>query len=173
VQLAVATGQNGGERSGHGLQQIQFGPAMGFFFGYRTQKMLYEYELSTRQRCELLEVDHLLEAALQKSGLKDGALMAFIPHTTAGITINENADPAVKQDLLASLEKQVPFQDEYRHTEGNSAAHIKAALVGHSVTIPVQESRLKLGTWQSVFFTEFDGPRRRKLWILPINSTTR
>jgi secondary thiamine-phosphate synthase enzyme len=135
--------------------------------------MLYEYELRTQARCELLEVDHLLEAAIAESGLKDGALMAFIPHTTAGITINENADPAVKQDLLTSLEKQIPFQDGYRHAEGNSAAHIKSALVGHSVTVPVQGSRLKLGTWQSVFFAEFDGPRRRKLWIVPVFSPTR
>lgn len=132
--------------------------------------MFYEFDLNTGKQSELIEVDHLLQEALDKSGLQDGALIAFIPHTTAGILINENADPAVKQDILASLEKQVPFQSGYRHAEGNSAAHIKATLVGNSVTVPVSGSRLKLGTWQSVFFAEFDGPRRRKIWVVPVFS---
>jgi secondary thiamine-phosphate synthase enzyme len=100
----------------------------------------------------------------------DGLLIAFVPHTTAGITINENADPAVKSDILASLEKAIPFNDNYRHLEGNSAAHIKATLVGSSVQVIVEGGQLKLGTWQSVFFAEFDGPRRRNLWITSISN---
>jgi secondary thiamine-phosphate synthase enzyme len=132
--------------------------------------MFFEFDIRTDKQCELIKVDHLLEDALRQSNLEHGALIAFIPHTTAGITINENADPAVKQDILASLEKKIPFQDGYHHAEGNSAAHIKASLMGSSVTVPVANSRLKMGTWQSVFFAEFDGPRHRQLWIMPIFS---
>ena len=131
---------------------------------------MYEFEISTSKRCELIEVDHLLGEALQKSHLQEGALVAFVPHTTAGILINENADPAVKQDILASLERKIPFSEGYLHQEGNSAAHIKASLVGSSIHIPVTGGRLGLGTWQSVFFAEFDGPRRRRLWITPLSS---
>lgn len=109
---------------------------------------------------------------LRKSELREGVLIAFIPHTTAGILINENADPDVKQDILESLERIIPFEARYRHREGNSAAHIKASLVGSSVTVPVTGGSLKLGTWQSVFFAEFDGPRRRKVWITPLPSSS-
>ncbi|RJP74482.1 MAG: YjbQ family protein [Candidatus Zixiibacteriota bacterium] len=131
---------------------------------------MLEFEVATRQNCELVAVDHLLQEALRRCGLREGVLMVFSPHTTAGLTINENADPDVQHDLLASLDRQVPRDEHYRHREGNSAAHIKTALVGTSVTVPVTGARLKLGTWQSVFFAEFDGPRRRRLWIMPIFS---
>jgi len=134
---------------------------------------LYEFEINTGKRCELVEVDDLLREALRRSDLQEGVLIAFIPHTTAGILINENADPDVKQDILTSLERVIPLEGGYLHREGNSAAHIKASLVGSSVTIPVTEGRLKLGTWQSVFFAEFDGPRQRRLWITPVHSTAK
>ncbi len=133
---------------------------------------MYEFEILTNERCELIAIDSYLKDTIKKCGLEDGALIAFIPHTTAGILINENADPAVKHDILASLEKKIPFSDGYLHMEGNSAAHIKASLVGSSVHVPVTGSRLKLGTWQSVFFAEFDGPRRRRLWVTQVFSRT-
>jgi len=120
--------------------------------------MLFEFKVSTHQRCELIEVDRYLQEAIQKSGINEGALCVFVPHTTAGVLINENADPAVKKDLLASLERKIPFEDGYLHQEGNSAAHIKSALTGSSVFVPISAGRLHLGTWQSVFFAEFDGP---------------
>jgi secondary thiamine-phosphate synthase enzyme len=131
---------------------------------------LYEFEVSTQRRCELIAIDNLLEDAIRRSGLQEGALIAFNPHTTAGILINENADPAVQHDILASLEKKIPDSEGYLHLEGNSAAHIKASLVGSSVYVPVKGGRLKLGTWQSVFFAEFDGPRHRRIWVTPVKS---
>lgn len=130
---------------------------------------MHEYQINTNKRCELIRVDQLLNQAIAESGLNEGALVAYVPHTTAGILINENADPAVVYDILNSLEKQVPFSDGYTHMEGNSAAHIKASLVGSSVHIPVSDGKPRLGTWQSVFFAEFDGPRRRKMWITPLS----
>ncbi|MBU0517370.1 secondary thiamine-phosphate synthase enzyme YjbQ [bacterium] len=132
-------------------------------------KQLYTFSINTNSRCELISVDHLLTESIQKSHLSEGALIAFVPHTTAGITINENADPAVKHDLLISLERKIPFSEGYTHIEGNSAAHIKTTLVGSSVLVPVSGGRLQLGTWQSVFFAEFDGPRRRSLWVTTLS----
>ncbi|TKJ42597.1 hypothetical protein CEE37_02510 [candidate division LCP-89 bacterium B3_LCP] len=129
-------------------------------------------EIKTRQRCELVAIDPLLEDAIKSSGLREGVICVYVPHTTAGILINENADPAVKHDIIASLEKKIPFSEGYLHQEGNSAAHIKASLVGSSVQVPVSDGTLKLGTWQSVFFAEFDGPRNRSVWITPIHQGT-
>lgn len=131
---------------------------------------MYEFEISTNKRCELIPVDHLLGEAVSKSKLLEGTLIAFVPHTTAGILINENADPAVRYDILASLERKIPFTEGYLHQEGNSAAHIKASLVGSSVHVMINGGQLKLGTWQSVFFAEFDGPRRRRLWVTTVPS---
>jgi secondary thiamine-phosphate synthase enzyme len=91
--------------------------------------------------------------------------IVFVPHTTAAVTINENADPSVQHDILADLNRLVPFAGPYQHTEGNSAAHIKSSLVGPSETLIIEEGRLKLGTWQGVYFCEFDGPRTRKVWV--------
>ncbi len=159
-------GGDAGNR-GHVNVEIPFGP-IGFFFYFESIAKLYEFNINTNKRCELLSVDSYLQEAVDKSGFKDGIIIAFIPHTTAGILINENADPAVGQDLLSSLERKVPFSDGYLHLEGNSAAHIKASLVGSSVCVPVVKGRLKMGTWQSVFFAEFDGPRQRHLWVTPI-----
>jgi secondary thiamine-phosphate synthase enzyme len=119
--------------------------------------MLYEFEIQTSRKNELLEVDHLLAEALHRSGLQDGALLVFSPHTTAGMTINENADPAVKQDILATLEKNIPDLPEYLHQEGNSAAHLKTSIMGSSVYVPVTGNKLKLGTW-------------RRLWVIPLAS---
>lgn len=99
------------------------------------------------------------------SGIKSGICLIYVPHTTAGITINENADPSVKKDILATLKKIVPDFLPYSHSEGNSAAHIKASLVGSSVSIILKNGELALGTWQGIYFCEFDGPRRRKVYL--------
>lgn len=122
-------------------------------------------EVKTRKRTEFIAVTREVEAVVAKSGVKDGLCSVFVPHTTAGVTINENADPTVQSDILMELNKIVPFQDGYAHAEGNSAAHVKATLVGASVQIPVADGRLALGTWQGVYFCEFDGPRSRKAFV--------
>jgi len=146
-------------------------PALGLFYA-KIELELYKFSINTHSRCDLISVDRYLTEAIQKSHLTEGALIAFVPHTTAGITINENADPAVKHDLLTSLERKIPFSEDYTHMEGNSAAHIKTTLVGSSVFVPVSEGRLRLGTWQSVFFAEFDGPRTRSLWVTVLTDQT-
>jgi secondary thiamine-phosphate synthase enzyme len=125
-------------------------------------------EVETRAACELVDVTARLEAALRSDGAADGALLVFCPHTTAGVTIQENADPDVRTDLLLTLENLVPeapARGRYRHAEGNSHAHARAALVGSSVTLPVRGGALLLGTWQGVYLCEFDGPRRRTLHL--------
>lgn len=124
-----------------------------------------EISITTRAATDFLEVTGELAADLQKSGVKTGMGTVFVPHTTAGIMLNENADPDVLYDLKQALDKIFPHSLNVAHSEGNSAAHLKAALVGSSVTLPVEDGRLKLGTWQGVYFCEFDGPRRRKLWV--------
>ena len=99
--------------------------------------------------------------------MKDGVVTVFVPHTTAGITINENADPDVQADMAAALDRAVPWSAGYRHSEGNAAAHVKASMMGSSVRVIVQDGRLQLGTWQGIYFCEFDGPRSREVWISP------
>ncbi len=124
-----------------------------------------EYSVSTTARTELVNIDHLIREAITESGVQDGICCVFVPHTTAGVIINENTDPNVAVDILKELNKTIPFSDHYAHIEGNSAAHIKSSLVGCSISIIIENGRPKFGTWQSVFFCEFDGPRRRKVWI--------
>ena len=97
--------------------------------------------------------------------MKDGLMVLFVPHTTAAETINENADPSVQQDILSELNRLIPFTGAYQHIEGNSAAHVKCTLLGPSQTLFIQDGRLALGTWQGVYFCEFDGPRSRKIWV--------
>lgn len=127
--------------------------------------MLNRLSIKTRSRAELMDITPLVRDIVHKSKIENGLCYVFVPHTTAGITINENADPSVRQDILMGLDKMVPWQGDYSHLEGNAAAHIKASLVGSSETIPVEKGDLVLGTWQGVFFAEFDGPRRREVWI--------
>ena len=122
-----------------------------------------EIRISTTSRTELLDVTSEVQKAVAESGVRDGVCHIYVPHTTAGITINENADPSVRQDILMELNKIIPFQDNYRHLEGNAAAHIKASIVGSSQTILVEAGQLLLGTWQGIFFCEFDGPRSRRV----------
>ena len=126
---------------------------------------MFEYPVPTNSRTEFVNIDNLVQKAINESGVKDGICFVFVPHTTAAVTINENADPNVVSDFLMEVNKVIPFHDGYSHAEGNSAAHIKSSLVGCSISLIVESGRAKLGTWQSVFFCEFDGPRRRRVWI--------
>jgi secondary thiamine-phosphate synthase enzyme len=117
---------------------------------------------------ELIDITSLLVDAASACGVRHGAIVVFVPHTTAGVTINENTDPAVRDDLLMALDRAVPADLHYRHAEGNSDAHVKASLVGSSVIVPVHDGTLQLGTWQGVYFAEFDGPRRRRVVVTPL-----
>ena len=126
--------------------------------------MLYEYSLNTRKE-EFASITSQVADAVRKSGITDGVCTVYCPHTTAAITINENADPDVVHDLLIGLNKAFPDRPEFRHMEGNSAAHLKSSCVGTSETIIVHEGRLLLGTWQGIYFCEFDGPRTRHYYV--------
>jgi secondary thiamine-phosphate synthase enzyme len=127
--------------------------------------MIKELSIRTSSQVELIDITGIVEEVIRESKAKSGLLTVFVPHTTAGITINENADPSVRKDIIKELNKVIPFDDNYHHTEGNSAAHIKASLVGFSQTIFFEDKRLLLGTWQGIYFCEFDGPRTRKVWV--------
>ncbi|MBU0714727.1 MAG: secondary thiamine-phosphate synthase enzyme YjbQ [Verrucomicrobia bacterium] len=122
-------------------------------------------EIHTQERTAFVNITVRVQAAVVELGVKAGAVTVFVPHTTAGVTINENADPDVVTDIKAGLEKIIPWNGHYQHNEGNSAAHIKAGLMGSSVQVLVENSRLQLGTWQAIYFCEFDGPRTRLIWI--------
>ena len=119
--------------------------------------------VSTHSQTEMIDVTALVQQQVADSGMQDGLCMVFVPHTTAAVTINESADPAVRRDILMVLNKIVPWNEAYHHMEGNSPAHLKTSLVGSSEIIAVEKGRLVLGTWQGIFFCEFDGPRSRKL----------
>jgi secondary thiamine-phosphate synthase enzyme len=121
--------------------------------------------LRTPSRIALVDITREVAQAVADIGLEDGAVLVYVPHTTAAVTINESADPDVARDIEAALSKLVPPSQSYRHTEGNSDAHIKASIVGSSQTLLVRGGELVLGTWQGVFFCEFDGPRSRKVLI--------
>lgn len=121
--------------------------------------------LSTGNKNEFVNITHQVSSIVAKMGVRDGFCTIYSPHTTAGITINEAADPDVVHDILKELRKIVPDHDNYRHREGNSSAHIKTSMMGPSVNIPVASGRLCLGTWQGIFFCEFDGPRTRSVYV--------
>ena len=126
---------------------------------------LREISVETHQRNEVIKLDGDVARFIAESGVKDGICHVFIPHTTAGVIINEGADPDVARDILARLAHLVPHRDGYAHASGNADSHIKAALVGSSATVIVESGVPMLGTWQSIFFCEFDGPRRRKVLL--------
>lgn len=119
--------------------------------------------IRTSQRTELLDITSRIQKYLTEKNIRNGILTLFVPHTTAAVTINENADPSVQRDILFEMNKVIPFSDGYHHAEGNAAAHIKASLFGCSEQVMVENGRLVLGTWQGVYFCEFDGPRQRKI----------
>jgi len=126
--------------------------------------MQFEYSLST-PREDLYNITAQVRESVSKSNIKDGIAIVFCPHTTAGITINENADPDVVRDLLLGFDKAYPDRQEFRHDEGNSAAHLKASTVGASETVIINDGKLLLGTWQSIYFCEFDPPRNRRFYV--------
>ena len=127
--------------------------------------MRQQIEVRTRSHDELVDITDQVQKVVSQSGIKTGLCHVFVPHTTAGLTLNENWDPAVRRDMLMALGKMVPWDDDYQHGEGNSAAHVKASLMGFSHTLLVEDGRLVLGSWQGVYLAEFDGPRRRRVLV--------
>jgi len=122
--------------------------------------------VKTHRRHEMIDVTERINDVIAQSGIEDGIALIYVPHTTAGMTINENADPDVVHDILLTLEDLVPhFRQGYQHGEGNSDAHVKASLMGPTVTVMVEKGRMQLGTWQGIYFCEFDGPRTRRLMV--------
>ncbi len=124
-----------------------------------------ELTVRTHNRIELVDITAQVQKFIRDHKVESGLLVLFVPHTTAAITVNENADPSVQRDILAELNRLIPLTGSYQHTEGNSAAHIKSTVIGPSQTFIIEGGQLALGTWQGLFFCEFDGPRTRKVWI--------
>jgi secondary thiamine-phosphate synthase enzyme len=133
--------------------------------------MLFEYSLKT-SAIDFIDITPSVREAAAKSGVTEGMAVIYCPHTTAGITVNENADADVVRDILLGLDKAFPDRGEFRHSEGNSAAHLKASVIGSSVTVVIDGGRLLLGTWQGVYFCEFDPPRGRKFFVKILDSKT-
>jgi len=127
--------------------------------------MLVQIKIKTGSRVEMVDITPLVKREISQKGVSDGICVVYVPHTTAGITINEGADPAVCTDIITKLNELVPLHADYRHMEGNSDGHIKASLMGSSVSIIIDQGNLCLGTWQKIFFCEFDGPRSRKAFV--------
>jgi secondary thiamine-phosphate synthase enzyme len=126
---------------------------------------MHTISIHTHKHTQFLNITREVQAAATKLEIQDGVITVFIPHTTAGVTINENADPDVTADIIEALEKAVPWNASYKHSEGNAAAHVKASMMGSSVQVIVEKGRLALGTWQGIYFCEFDGPRTRNIQI--------
>jgi secondary thiamine-phosphate synthase enzyme len=127
--------------------------------------LLKKLDIKTHSQAEFQEITNKVREVVRESGIKDGICVVYVPHTTAGVMINEHADPDVVADIVAQLEVIAPQRGKYRHGEGNAAAHIKATLIGSSVTVIIQYGELLLGTWQGIFFGEFDGPRNRNVFV--------
>jgi len=133
--------------------------------------MIHTLTVSTGSHTEFVDITSQIRSMVSDSKISNGMVVIYIPHTTAGITINEHADPSVVDDMIYVLDKNIPWSDRYRHVEGNSAAHIKASLMGSSVNVLIENGKLVLGTWQGIFFCEFDGPRTRKAVVKIIEAT--
>lgn len=131
---------------------------------------MYRFTVPTHARTEFVNIDRHVQAFLDREGYREGAVIVYVPHTTAGLTINENADPDVVADLEKILDRVVPWKNGYAHAEGNSAAHAKASMMGFSQTVLVDGGRLQFGTWQSLYLCEFDGPRTREVWLWVVRS---
>lgn len=127
--------------------------------------MFETFQVKTSGKIDFIDITQLVQETVEKIGVKEGICFIYVPHTTAAVTINENADPSVCKDIIMELNKIVPFEDRYQHLEGNSPAHIKASLFGPSQALIVESGRLALGTWQGIFLCEFDGPRSRKVYV--------
>ena len=126
---------------------------------------MYTIEIYTTAHSDMVDITNKINTVIQNSNVKEGICVIYVPHTTAAVIINENADPSVKRDILSALNKIIPWNDKYTHMEGNSAAHIKASIIGSDRTILIHDGALALGTWQGIFFCEFDGPRSRKIFV--------
>ena len=124
------------------------------------------FSVQTESRSQFVDITDRVSSCVKQSGIEEGICSVYVPHTTAAVTINENADPSVKADIQMEMDKVIPLRDNYSHAEGNSAAHIKSSLIGESVCVPISEGKLALGTWQGIFFCEFDGPRTRRVNVL-------
>lgn len=124
-----------------------------------------EITVQSKSRTDFIDITGAVRQFVAGTGMKNGVVTVFVPHTTAGITINENADPDVTADMETVFDRMVPWNNSYRHSEGNTAAHLKASLTGTSVQVIVKNGKLLLGTWQSIYFCEFDGPRTRQVWM--------
>jgi secondary thiamine-phosphate synthase enzyme len=133
--------------------------------------MISRFQVASRERSQFIDITSEVQKAVRAAGISQGLCTVFVPHTTAGVTINENADPSVVRDMLMELDKIVPFDDHYAHREGNAAAHIKASILGSAVQLIVDAGRVSLGTWQGIYFCEFDGPRRRSVQVHVLGST--
>jgi len=127
--------------------------------------MIHKFKVKTAGKAEMSDITRQVQGIVTENGVESGVCHIFVPHTTCGLAINENADPDVKRDIIAKLADNVSEDFPYRHSEGNSPAHIKAILVGPSLTVFVEEGALMLGTWQGIYLCEYDGPRQRELWV--------
>ena len=130
--------------------------------------MLEVLEFDTSKRNDLIDITAEVSAAVSRSRIGSGICCLYVPHATSGVTINENADPSVKLDIIKKLETMVPRSENYTHTEGNSDSHVKSSIIGTTLTIIIEDGSLVLGTWQGIFFCEFDGPRSRKIYVKTI-----
>lgn len=139
---------------------------------YYTVYTMKQFSINTAKRTHFLDITGQVQQAVTEGGLAHGSAMVFVPHTTAAVTINENADPDVLRDMELGLDRIAPWNNGYRHAEGNSAAHIKTTLTGPSLLIPVENGRLCLGTWQSIYFCEYDGPRTRTFQVTLLKEAT-
>ncbi len=127
--------------------------------------MIHEISISTKRKTEFIDITSEVNEIVRKENVQEGVCVVFCPHTTAGLVINENADFSVRKDIISSLQRLIPEDEVYSHLEGNSPAHIKSSILGNSLTVFIENKKLKLGTWQGIFFCEFDGPRSRKIWV--------
>ncbi len=127
--------------------------------------MVETIHINTTKRTQLIDITSKVSEVVKRSNIKDGVCLVYVPHTTAAVTINENADPSVSEDIINIINEIVPWRYDYKHLEGNSPAHIKATLIGPSITIIIENGHLSLGTWQGIFFCEFDGPRNRRVLV--------
>lgn len=129
------------------------------------ENRVFEFSISTKKEQEFLNITDIVNQAVETSGVKNGLAVVYCPHTTAGITINENSDPAVVRDIIMALDRVFPVKGDYRHFEGNSHAHLKSSYMGVEKTVIIDSGRLLLGTWQGIYFCDFDGPRSRKVFV--------
>ena len=127
--------------------------------------ILRDLTIRTNAHTEMVDITQEVQAIVAESGVREGLCFVYVPHTTAAVTINENADPNVRTDFMKAMNKAIPWDDEYLHSEGNSAAHVKASLIGFSETVIIHDGRLQLGMWQGIYFMEYDGARRRKVFV--------